>query len=383
MFPKLRLMFVFGTRPEAVKMSPIIKEAEKYPDVLEPIVVVTGQHRQMLDQVLAAFKIKPDYDIGIMQESQSISQIVARCLNGLEGIVLRERPDIILVQGDTSTTFAAALAAFYHKKSLGHVEAGLRTGDKFKPYPEEMNRRLTSGLTDLHFPPTKMALQNLVKEGVAKGSIYLTGNTVIDAIQTVLDIPFTLDKAVKGIQKDKKLILVTVHRRESFGQPMREICEAVKEISLSNIDQLQFVLPMHKNPAVRETVRDILGDLGNVILCEPLDYLPFVNLMNASHFILTDSGGIQEEAPHVGKPVLVVREKTERPEAIMAGTSRLVGVKKENIMREINTLLTDKKQYEKMSKASNPYGDGRAAERTISAILHHFGFTDKRPEEFS
>jgi len=376
-------MFVFGTRPEAVKMAPIIKEVEKFPDMLESIVVVTGQHRQMLDQVLETFDIKPDYDLCIMEESQSISQIVARCLNGLEGIILREHPDIVLVQGDTSTAFSAALSAFYHKKTLGHVEAGLRTGDKFEPYPEEMNRRLTSNLTDLHFAPTKMAVQNLRSEGFAKNHIYLTGNPVIDAIKMVVDKPYDLSKMVKGIDKNKKMILVTVHRRESFGAPMRDICEAIKEISLSYIDQVQFVLPQHKNPTVRETVSEILGDLNNVVLCEPLDYLPFVKLMDAAYFILTDSGGIQEEAPLIGKPVLVIREKTERPEAIMAGTSKLVGVKKDNIINEIKLLLDKPAHYEKMSKASNPYGDGKASERIVGAVMHHFGFTDKRPEEFS
>jgi UDP-N-acetylglucosamine 2-epimerase (non-hydrolysing) len=364
-------------------MAPIIKEAEKYPDVLEPIVVVTAQHRQMLDQVLEAFKIKPDYDLGIMQEAQSVSQIMARCLTGLEGVVLRERPDIMLVQGDTSTVFAAALTAFYHKRTLGHVEAGLRTHDKFNPYPEEMNRCLTSFLTDLHFAPTKVAVQNLIGEGFPVSHIYLTGNTVIDALKMVLHLPFNLEGVIPNLDRNRKIVLVTVHRRESFGQPMRNICEAVKEIAGLYAKEVQFVLPVHKNPAARQVVHATLAEVENVILTEPLDYLPFVNLMNRAHFILTDSGGIQEEAPLMGKPVLVAREKTERPEAIMAGTSKLVGTDKENILKELKTLLTDQGVYDQMSKAANPFGDGRAAERTVGAIMHYFGYTDRRPEEFS
>lgn len=383
MFPKLRVMFVFGTRPEAVKMAPIVKEAEKYPDVLEAIVVVTGQHRQMLDQVLAAFKISPDYDLGIMEEAQSLSQIVARCLNGLEGIVLRERPDIILVQGDTSTAFATALSAYYHKKTLGHVEAGLRTGDKFSPYPEEANRRLISTLTDLHFAPTSISSQNLLNEGVPKSQIYLTGNSVIDAVKMVAGLPYDMAKDFPMLDRNKKLILVTVHRRESFGLPMREVCEAIKEIAQTNLSAVQFLLPVHKNPQVSSVVREVLGDLGNVVLTEPLDYLPFVNLIKSANFVLTDSGGIQEEAPTLGKPVLVVREKTERPEAIMAGTAKLVGTSKEKVIQSMQQLLNDQNEYDRMSHAVNPYGDGRAAERITGAILHYFGFTDMRPEEFA
>jgi UDP-N-acetylglucosamine 2-epimerase (non-hydrolysing) len=376
-------MFVFGTRPEAVKMAPIVKEVEKFPDVLESIVTVTGQHRQMLDQVLEAFRITPDYDLGIMEEAQSLSQIVSRCLTGLEGIILRERPDIILVQGDTSTAFATALSAYYHKKTLGHVEAGLRTGDKFSPYPEEANRRLISTLTDLHFAPTTVSSQNLLNEGIPRSQIYLTGNSVIDAVKMAGAMPYDLAKEFPKLERSKKLILVTLHRRESFGLPMREVCEAIKEIAQTYKSAVQFLLPVHKNPLVSSVVRGVLGNLGNVILTEPLDYLPFVNLIKAAYFILTDSGGIQEEAPTLGKPVLVVREKTERPEAIMAGTSKLVGTSREKVCENMQQLLNDQEEYNRMSHAVNPYGDGRAAERITGALLHYFGFTDKRPEEFA
>jgi UDP-N-acetylglucosamine 2-epimerase (non-hydrolysing) len=375
-------MFVFGTRPEAIKMAPVVAETEKYPDVLEPVVVVTGQHRQMLDQVLRIFDMRPDYDLGVMEESQTVANIVSRSLQGLEEIILREKPDMVLVQGDTSTTFAAALAAFYYRIPIGHVEAGLRTFDKWRPFPEEINRKLTTALADLHFAPTWTSASNLLAEGVPQNSIYLTGNTVIDALLKVAKRDFDLKKAGIDLKTSKKTVLVTAHRRESFGQPLKNICAAVSRLAQAHRREVEIVVPVHKNPAVRSTVYEILDNMDNVDLIEPLDYEPFVHLMKKSYIILTDSGGIQEEAPSLGKPVLVLREKTERPEAIAAGTVKLVGVSEEVIFEEANRLLVDREVYDRMSRAVNPYGDGHAAERILQAILYYFGAVDRKPEEF-
>jgi UDP-N-acetylglucosamine 2-epimerase (non-hydrolysing) len=374
-------MFVFGTRPEAIKMAPVIKELDKYPDMLDPVIVVTAQHRQMLDQVLEIFEIKPDYDLGIMEENQTLASIVTKSLQGLEEIIVREKPDMVLVQGDTSTTFVAGLAAYYHKIPLGHVEAGLRTFDKWRPYPEEINRRLTTTLADLHFAPTERAVSNLLAEGVARSSISLTGNTVIDALLEVAKKKFNLDKAGVKLNPDRKTVLVTAHRRESFGKPMQNICQAVSRLA-KDYKEIEVVLPVHKNPNVRKTVSEILGSISNVGLTEPLDYMPFVHLMKASYIILTDSGGVQEEAPSLGKPVLVMREKTERPEAIAAGAVKLVGMDEEVIYNEAKNLLVDRSTYDKMSRAVNPYGDGHAAERIAKSILYYFGAGDQKPEEF-
>lgn len=382
MINRKRIMFVFGTRPEAIKMAPVIKEVEKYPDIFEPVIVATGQHRQMLDQVLRIFDIDPDYDLGIMEENQTITSIVTKSLQGLEEIILREKPDMLLVQGDTSTAFAAGLSAFYYKIPLGHVEAGLRTFDKFRPYPEEMNRKLISSLADLHFTPTKSSLRNLLEEKVPRGQIYLTGNTVIDALLAVSRKNFDLEKVGIKLDKGKKLILVTAHRRESFGAPLRNICSAIKKLAEKFRREVEFVIPVHKNPMVRGVVSEILEEVDNVLLIEPLDYEPFVHLMKASYIILSDSGGVQEEAPSLGKPVLVLREKTERPEAIKAGTVKLVGMDEKAIFEEADRLLTDKAEYDKMSQAVNPYGDGRASERIAGALLHYFGASDRLPEEF-
>jgi len=377
-----RIMFVFGTRPEAIKLAPVIKEAEKHPDVFDPIIVVTGQHREMLDQVLKIFGIKPDYDLKIMEEDQSISNIVIRSLQGLEDIVLREKPDMIIVQGDTSTAFSASLSAYYHKIPLAHVEAGLRTWNKHKPFPEEMNRKLTTALADLHFAPTSTSAANLRSEGVPASAIYLTGNTVIDALFAVAKKDFDLKKAGLGGFDDKKVILVTVHRRESFGAPLRAILSAIKEIAVKFQDSVRIILPVHKNPMVREAVEEVLGDLPNIDLTEPLEYEPFVHLMKASYLILTDSGGIQEEAPSLKKPVLLLRDVTERPEGVSSGAVRVVGVDPRSIVEGACRLIEDTAEYDKMAQARNPYGDGRASERIIGALLHHFGFIDRRPEEF-
>ncbi|MFH1709441.1 MAG: UDP-N-acetylglucosamine 2-epimerase (non-hydrolyzing) [bacterium] len=384
MIHKKKVLFVFGTRPEAIKMAPVISEVKRHLDLFEPVIVVTGQHREMLDQVLKTFRLSPDYDLMIMEEEQTISAVVCRCLQGLEEAIIRERPDIILVQGDTSTAFASSLAAFYQHVPLGHIEAGLRTGKKYYPFPEEMNRRLTSAVADIHFAPTQMAVKNLLSEGINRSSVYLTGNTVIDALQRVAKKEFSLKHAGIDIkEKSKKLILVTVHRRESFGAPLRNICEAVRKIALKHKNIATVILPVHKNPMVSGTVHDILGDAANVQLITPLDYEPFVHLMKISHIILTDSGGIQEEAPSLGKPVLVLREETERPEAVMANTVKVVGTNTDNIVNEVEKLLSSSNEYAKMSKAVNPYGDGKASERIVSALLHYFGFIDVRPEEFN
>jgi UDP-N-acetylglucosamine 2-epimerase (non-hydrolysing) len=383
MIHKKRILFVFGTRPEAIKMAPVILEIKKHRDVFEPIIVVTGQHREMLDQVLKVFNIKPDYDLMIMEQGQTLSSILERCIRGMEEIICREHPDIVLVQGDTSTTFATSIAAFYQHVPIAHIEAGLRTGKKYYPFPEEMNRRLTSVLADIHFAPTPSSVNNLLAENIVKSSIYLTGNSVIDALYMVSKKDFDLKKIGFEMKvKGKKLILATVHRRESFGAPLRRICDALKQVAHKHRDVATVVLPVHKNPMVSETVHEVLGSSANVQLIEPLDYEPFVHLMKASHIILTDSGGIQEEGPSLGKPVLVLREETERPEAVIANTVKVVGTSTDNITNEVEKLLTDKAEYEKMANSVNPYGDGKASERIVGALLHYFGFIDVRPEEF-
>ncbi len=383
MINRKRIMFVFGTRPEAIKMAPVVEKVESYPDILQPVVVVTGQHRQMLDQVLRIFDIHPDYDLGIMEENQTLTSILTKSMQGLEDAILKEKPDMLLVQGDTSTTFAAALEAYYYKIPLGHVEAGLRTFDKWRPFPEEINRRLTSVMADLHFAPTRTSVANLAAEGINQSSIYLTGNTVIDALLQVVGKEYDLKKSGIELAQDKKVVLVTTHRRESFGHPLRNTCQAILRLAQDLRKEIQVIIPVHKNPMVKDTVTEILGEIENVLLIDPLDYLPFVHLMKAAYLILTDSGGIQEEAPSLGKPVLVLRDKTERPEAIAAGTVKLVGTDEELIYTEAKKLLTEPAAYAAMSRAVNPYGDGMAAERIVQAILYYFGATDKKPAEFS
>lgn len=377
-----RIMFIFGTRPEAIKMAPLISEIKKHSDIFVTIVATTGQHREMLDQALKPFDIKPDYDMGIMEPNQTLTSIISKTLHGFESIVMQERPHMVMVQGDTSTTFAAALASFYKKIPVGHFEAGLRTHKKFNPFPEEMNRRLTTVLADLHFAPTMTSVRNLEREGVPRSSIFLTGNTVIDALLSVAGKPFDLKKAGVSLKPGKKVVLVTTHRRESFGQPMRDTCEAIARIAKRFGDEVTIVLPVHKNPAVRDVVNEILEDVREVQLIEPLDYVPFVHLMKASHVILSDSGGVQEEAPSLGKPVLVLREVTERPEAVEANTVKLVGTDPDLIFNETEKLLSDEKEYNKMAKAVNPYGDGHASERITGVLLQYFGFTDRNIEEF-
>ena len=372
-----KILLIFGTRPEAIKLAPVILKLRAKSKELRTIVCVTAQHREMLDQVLDIFQIKPDYDLGIMKQNQSLFDVTVNGLKKLEGILRKEKPDIILVQGDTTTTFIASLAAYYLKIKIGHIEAGLRTKDKFNPFPEEINRRLTDCLADLYFVHTKQAKENLLRERVDKRKIFVTGNTVIDALMMIVKKQNNkrIQKEIKqkfilnyGISLDnKKLILVTGHRRESLGRDFENICKGLKKIALSNQD-VQIIYPVHLNPNVQKPVRKILSSIKNVHLIEPLDYFTFVWLMNRAYLILTDSGGIQEEAPSLGKPVLVMRKKTERIEGIVAGTAKLVGTDSEKIYSEAKKLLENLRLYQKMSKAVNPYGDGKAAERIIKAL---------------
>lgn len=379
---KKKIMFVFGTRPEAIKMAPMINEMKKHADKFVLSVVVTGQHRHMLDQVLRVFKIKPDHDLEIMAKNQTLVDIITKTMRGLEKVLVKEKPDMLLVQGDTSTAFASALLAFYYQILVGHIEAGLRTFDKWRPFPEEINRKLISSIADLHFAPTNTSMRNLLKEKVPGKDIYLTGNTVIDALLNVSKRKFDLKKAGIHVDPQRKLILVTMHRRETLGDMQREMCRALLAIAKEYRNEVEIILPMHKNPKVRDLVFDILSNQSNIKLIEPLDYEPFVHLMKKAYIIITDSGGVQEEAPSLGKPVLVIRERTERPEAIRAGTVKLVGVNKQVIIKETIKLLDDKRAYLKMSRATNPYGDGRASERMAGAIQYYFNFKKNKPVEF-
>ena len=380
---KLKVMTVFGTRPEAIKMAPVVLELARHPQ-FTPIVTVTAQHRDMLDQVLRLFNIKPDFDLDIMASNQTLFDITTRALNGLDTVLTDVQPDIVLVHGDTTTTFAGALAAYYHQIAVGHVEAGLRTGNKYSPFPEEMNRKLTGAITDLHFAPTQTSKNNLLAEHVDSGKIFVTGNTVIDALHQTVSNHFTFDSELLAkIDYDhKRIILVTTHRRENLGEPMRHVYKALKALTEEFTD-VEVVLPVHKNPKVREVVNAELGGLKSVHLIDPLDYEPFANLMSRAYLILTDSGGVQEEAPALGKPVLVLRDTTERPEAVSAGTVKLIGTDRDRVFNETKLLLTDKREYDKMAQAANPYGDGNAATRIIDALLWHYHFTDNPPEEFA
>jgi UDP-N-acetylglucosamine 2-epimerase (non-hydrolysing) len=366
----LKVLVVFGTRPEAIKIAPVIEELQRRPGV-ECRVCVTAQHREMLDQVLNLFDIEPDYDLNIMQVDQSLSYVTARVLTELERVIQKEKLDWVLVQGDTTTTMAASLVAFYQKVRVGHVEAGLRTGDKFRPYPEEINRKIADAVCDLHFAPTERAKGNLLREGVPEESILVTGNTVIDALLDVASRPF--DKRgtpLQGLPLDgKRVILVTAHRRESFGKPLQDICRALLDIA-QRYDEVHIVYPVHLNPNVQRSVQALLGGVSNISLIPPLDYLSLVHLMKQSYLILTDSGGIQEEAPSLGIPVLVLREVTERPEGVEAGTAKVVGTNTWRIIKETMRLLEDRAEYERMARAVNPYGDGRASKRIVQALLN-------------
>ena len=365
---KKKVMTIFGTRPEAIKMAPVILELKKFPEI-ETIVTVTAQHREMLDQVLNLFKIQPDFDLNIMSAGQTLFDITSRALLGLNSILEQVKPDMVLVHGDTTTTFTGALAAYYHQIKVGHVEAGLRTKNKYSPFPEEMNRKLTGALTDLHFAPTVTAKNNLLAEGVDAEKIFVTGNTVIDALYQTVSKDFKFSGELEKINStNKRVILVTTHRRENLGEPLRQVYKALKRI-VEEFPEVEIIFPVHKNPKVREVVNAELGNLAQVNLIEPLDYQPFANLMNRATLILTDSGGIQEEAPSLGKPVLVLRDTTERPEAVLAGTVKLTGTEQEKVYGAAKLLLTDSAEYKKMAAAQNPYGDGKAAQRIAKVIL--------------
>ena len=378
---KLKIMTVFGTRPEAIKMAPLALELKRHPDYIDSSVAVTAQHREMLDQVLDLFAIVPDYDLNIMSHGQTLSDITCKAVKGLEKVFAEARPDIVLVHGDTTTTFAAALAAFYQQIAVGHVEAGLRTGNKYSPWPEEMNRKLTGSIADYHFAPTATSAKNLLAENISPDSIFITGNTVIDALMGTVKPDFVFPEELRQIDFSKRIILVTTHRRENLGEPLRNIYRAIRRI-ITEFPDTAVVFPMHKNPLVRAIVDEELGGLERVYLIEPLEYEPFANLIAKSCIVLTDSGGVQEEAPALGKPVLVLRDTTERPEAIQAGTVRLVGTDEEAIYEATRELLADDQAYTRMSQASNPYGDGIAAIRIVKTLLWKNGFSKDKPEYF-
>ena len=379
---KLKVFSIIGTRPEGIKMAPLLKTLQGSA-AIETVLCLTAQHREMLDQVLALFKLEARYDLDIMKEGQSLTHITARSLTGLEKILQQEKPQLVLVQGDTTTTLAGSLAAFYQKIPLGHVEAGLRTGDKYAPYPEEINRRLNSVIADLHFAPTEAARDNLLQEGYPAEKIFVTGNTVIDALKTTVRPGFVFsDPILKELNfQAHRVLLVEAHRRENLGAPMEEICRALLDL-LQAFPDTYIVFPVHKNPAVRRTVDKYLQGHPRAKLLEPLDPLSFHNLMSRSYLILTDSGGIQEEAPSLGKPVLVLRNVTERPEALQAGTAMLVGTKRDAVFTRASLLLSDNAAYELMAQATNPYGDGQASRRILEAILYHFGQRKTAPRPF-
>lgn len=379
---KIKVMSIFGTRPEATKMAPLIKAMDKC-DEIEQIVCVTAQHREMLDQVLEIFDLHPDYDLDIMTQRQTLTGITTKALIGLEDVMNQAKPDLVLVHGDTTTTFAGALAAFYGGIKLGHVEAGLRTYDKFQPFPEEMNRVLTGHMADLHFAPTKLAKEHLLKENISDDGIFITGNTAVDCLKhTIRDnFKFDLDELNNIDYKNKRVITMTAHRRENLGEPLENICKAVLRI-VEDYEDVEVVYAVHFNPAVREVANKYLSNNTRIHLVDPLDITNMHNLMNLSYLVMTDSGGLQEEVPSMGKPVLVLRNVTERPEGVEAGTLKLAGVVEEDIYREAKELLDNKKSYDKMVAAKNPFGDGYAAERIVEAIRYHFGLRSDRPKDY-
>lgn len=377
---KIKVMTVFGTRPEAIKMAPLVLELQKQSQRFEAITTVSAQHREMLDQVLDIFHIKPDYDLNIMHARQTLTDITSNVLINLDKILKEAKPDIVLVHGDTTTTFAASVAAFYNQIPIGHVEAGLRTWEKYSPYPEEMNRQMTDAMTDLYFAPTNQSKANLLKENHKEDNIYITGNTAIDALKQTVDKEYHHDILDK-VSPDNKLILLTMHRRENQGEPMRRVFKVIREVVESRED-VEVIYPVHLSPAVQEVAKEILGNTERIHLISPLDVVDFHNLAARSYFIMTDSGGVQEEAPSLGKPVLVLRDKTERPEGVEAGTLKLVGTESEKVKKEIEELLDNDAEYQRMAQAKNPYGDGKASERILDAIAYYFGVTDKKPIEF-
>lgn len=378
---KIKVMTVFGTRPEAIKMAPLVQELKKHEE-FETLVCVTAQHREMLDQVLEIFNIKPDVDLNIMKDRQTLLGITTRGLEGLAGVFDTHKPDIVLVHGDTTTTFVGALAAFYNKVKVGHVEAGLRTFDKYSPFPEEMNRSLTGRLTDIHFSPTLSNKQNLLNEGI-KDNIYITGNTVIDAIKTTVKEDYVFDHDILSNVdfEGKKVILVTAHRRENLGEPLRNICTGIRKV-VETYPDVEVIYPVHLNPAVQEVAKEILGEHDRIHLIEPLDVEDLHNIMARCYMVMTDSGGLQEEAPALGKPVLVLRNETERPEAVIAGTVKIAGTNSDTIFNLAKELITDENKYQEMSRAINPYGDGLASKRIVQALKYYFKVSTEKPEEF-
>ena len=377
---KLKVMPIFGTRPEAIKMAPLILELKKRAAEFETVVTVTAQHREMLDQVLEIFEITPDYDLDVMQPDQTITTITTNVMNRLEQVIQAEKPDIILVHGDTTTTFAASLAAFYNQTAIGHVEAGLRTWNKYSPYPEEMNRQLTDVLSDLYFAPTLQSKENLLQENHPVEQVYVTGNTAIDALKQTVAQDYQHD-ILEKVDFSKKVILVTMHRRENQGKPMEQVFKAMKDVVADHPDT-EIIYPVHLSPTVQKLAHAAFDGVDRVHLIAPLDVVDFHNLAARSHFIMSDSGGVQEEAPSLGKPVLVLRDTTERPEGIAAGTLKLVGTEYENVKREMTALLENETQYQQMAQAKNPYGDGQASRRILDAIAYHFGQMPDRPQDF-
>lgn len=380
---KTKIAIIFGTRPETIKMFPIISEINKYPHLLNCRIIISGQHREMLDQMLEIFQITPDYDLNIMEQGQSLSSITKNSLLGIEKILKKERPSMVLVQGDTTTTFTGALAAFYQKIKIGHVEAGLRTNNKYYPFPEEINRHLTSVLVDLHFAPTKQSSKNLLSEGVKREDVFISGNTVIDSLFLMIKEKYIFREPLLKNKKifEKNIILVTMHRRENWGEPLRKTCRAINKI-IGEYPDVSVIFPLHKNPEIRKNVKEILQNKKDILLLDTLDYDDMINLMSKSYIILTDSGGIQEEGPSLGKPVLVLRDETERPEAVEAGVVKMIGTNEEKVYREVVILLDSKDKYREMSKNINPYGDGRASERIVKKILYNFNLINQSPDEF-
>lgn len=377
---KIKVMTVFGTRPEAIKMAPLVLALKEHSDEFEAVTVVTAQHRQMLDQVLEIFKIKPDYDLDVMKQRQTLSEITSNVLMNLDKVIATEKPDIVLVHGDTTTTFAASISAFYNQTAIGHVEAGLRTWDKYSPFPEEMNRQLTDVLSDLYFAPTSQSEANLLQENHPQKAIYITGNTAIDALKQTVQSDYN-HSILDVVDADKRMILVTMHRRENQGEPMKRVFKVMRQV-VETHDDVEIVYPVHLNPVVQEAAQDILGNHPRIHLIDPLDVVDFHNLAARSFFIMSDSGGVQEEAPSLGKPVLVLRDTTERPEGVEAGTLKLVGTQPEQVHDAMVELLDDQAVYEAMAHAKNPYGDGQASQRILDAIAYHFGQSKEKPEAF-
>ena len=377
----MKIMAIFGTRPEAIKMAPVVRELLKHPEI-ETKECLTAQHREMLDQVVDLFQLPVDYDLDIMKQGQSLYDITDRVLLGLKEVLEKEKPDLVLVHGDTTTTFSATLAAFYQQIDVGHVEAGLRTGNMYSPFPEEANRRLTSVLTTLHFAPTETARQNLLKENQKDDHIFTVGNSVIDALLATVKKDYVFeDKELQDIEEHKRIILVTTHRRENLGEPMRNVYRALRRL-VETVPDTEVVFPVHRNPLVRQAVKEVLDGVPGIHLVDPMEYEPFTNLMARSAIILTDSGGIQEEAPSLGKPVLVLRDTTERPEAVASGTVKLVGTDEDKVYNTAYKLLTDEKAYKEMAESINPYGDGHTSERIVQAILYFYGISEKKPSVF-